>query len=80
MQIKSILLVSTCAVAGAILYFVGHGNAGFAEWTVATSASPISEATPASVIFGFVGLAVAVGSRRFLEERSRAIAAARKRV
>jgi hypothetical protein len=33
-----------------------------------------------SVIFGFVGLAVAVSSRRFLAERNRARATAMKRV
>jgi len=62
------------------LYFAGQGNGGFEEWTAATGVAPIPEVTPASVIFGFVGLVVAVRSRRFLMERSRAMATARKRV
>jgi len=62
------------------LYFAGIGNGGFEEWTAATGVAPIPEVTPASVIFGFLGLVVAVSSRRFLAERSRAIATARKRV
>jgi hypothetical protein len=79
MKIKTILLVGTGAIATVILYFVAEGNGGFAQWTTAaTSFAPIPEVTPASVIFGFVGLAVAVSSRRFLAERSRSTA--RKRV
>jgi hypothetical protein len=80
MKIKTISVISTGAVAAAILYFAGQGNGGFAEWIAATGVGPIPDVTPASVIFGFLGLFVAVSSRRFLAERSRAMATARKRV
>ena len=63
-----------------ILYFAGQGNGGFEEWTAATLAAPVPEVTPGSVIFGFLGLIVAAGSRRTLMARVRAISAGRKGV
>jgi hypothetical protein len=60
-----------------ILYFAGQGNGGFEEWTAATNATPVPEVTPGSVIFGFLGLIVAVGSRRTLMARVRAMSTGR---
>jgi hypothetical protein len=56
------------------LYFAGHGNGGFEEWTAATSVVPVPEVAPSSVIFGFLGLVVAVSSRRVLGGRVRVVA------
>jgi hypothetical protein len=53
------------------LYFAGVGNGGFEEWTAATGVAPVPEVTPASVIIGFLGLLVAVSSRRMLARRMR---------
>ena len=56
------------------LYFAGNGNGGFEEWTAATNVAPVPEVAPSSVIFGFLGLIVAVSSRRALGQRVRALA------
>lgn len=51
------------------LYFAGQGNGGFEEWTAATGMAAVPEVTPASVLIGFLGLLVAVSSRRMLSKR-----------
>jgi len=61
------------------LYFAGQGNGGFEEWTAATGVAPVPEVTPSSVIFGFLGLVVAVSSRCALTRRVRAAAAAQRK-
>jgi hypothetical protein len=58
-----------------ILYMQSNtGTGGFEEWVAATGVNPVPEVTPASVIFGFLGLIVAVSSRRALAGRVSAIA------
>lgn len=65
-----------------ILYFASgthiSTSGGFEEWNAATGVAPVPEVTPGSVIFGFLGLVVAVSSRRALMGRVRAVAAQRK--
>ena len=58
-----------------ILYMQSNtGTGGFEEWVAATGVNPVPEVTPASVIFGFLGLIVAVSSRRALAGRVSVIA------
>jgi hypothetical protein len=49
-------------------------SGGFEQWSAATRVAPVPEVTPVSVIFGFVGLVVAVSSRRVLGGRVRVVA------
>ena len=51
------------------LYFAGQGNGGFEEWTAATLAAPIPEA---SALFPIVGLLAAIFSTHFLRRRQMA--------
>jgi hypothetical protein len=58
------------------LYFAGGdhiaASGGLEEWAAATGVAPVPEVTPSSVIFGFLGLVVAVSSRCALTRRVRA--------
>jgi len=53
-------------------------SGGFEQWSAATRVAPVPEVTPVSVVFGFVGLIVAISSRRALMGRVRIVAAHRK--
>ena len=59
----------TCSsLNAAILELGSSGSGGLAGTFFATT--PVREFTPASVVFGFLGLLVAVSSRWFLARRS----------
>ncbi len=47
---------------------------GFEEWTFASGVAPVPEVTPASVVFGFLGLIVALSSRKMMMKRAGALA------
>ncbi len=51
-----------------------NSEGGFEETAIAQGIVPVPEVAPSSVIFGFLGLVVAVSSRRALSGRVRALA------
>lgn len=53
-------------------------SGGFEETALLAGAVPVPEVTPSSVIFGFLGLVVAVSSRRALAARVRVVASRNK--
>jgi hypothetical protein len=53
-------------------------DGGFEETALIAGAVPVPEVTPSSVIFGFLGLVVAVSSRRALAARVRVVASRNK--
>ena len=82
-DISIFIPVSDFAGAGAndyVYMYQRWGNAdpsegGFEETAILQGVAPVPEVTPASVIFGFLGLLVAVSSRRMLSKRMRLVGA-----